>query len=112
MKDFFYYFRDKENKPRVTVCLKVDTERGIGAVARGVAICSLSDNPNKKKGRQIASGRAARAAFRGNRSYRIARVEAIAALESTAEFSTFPVWSKSEFFPELTEFEKKLLGLP
>ena len=53
-KTYFYYYRDRESKPRITVCLL----KANGAVARGIAICSLKDNPCKKTGRKIALQRA------------------------------------------------------
>lgn len=59
---FFYYLRDKQNRPVVTVCI---VECG-GKFARGVAICSPLDNPNKKIGRMIAEGRAFKALEKGS----------------------------------------------
>lgn len=50
----FWYLRDKDNKPRVTICEAVNKA---GEKAVGVAICSMKDNPSKKIGRTIAEGR-------------------------------------------------------
>jgi hypothetical protein len=48
----YYYLRDIENKPRVTVCFAHDPEYNV--FARGVAVCSKKDNPSKRVGRAIA----------------------------------------------------------
>lgn len=53
----FYYIKDKENKPVITVCLIQDGSKW----SRGIAICSKKDIPNKKIGRAIAEGRAQKA---------------------------------------------------
>ena len=45
MKEAIYYLRDPLNAPRITVCLMKDDE---GTVCRGLALCSLDDNPSKK----------------------------------------------------------------
>jgi len=45
MKKVIYYLRDHKNAPRVTVCLMKDDN---GIVCRGLALCSLDDNPTKK----------------------------------------------------------------
>ena len=47
MIEKYYYLRDKQNKPRVTVCCHWANGRFI---ARGVAICSMKDNPVKLSG--------------------------------------------------------------
>ncbi len=49
----FYYLRDKTNRPVVTICIE---ERN-GVYARGIAVCSVSDNPCKSTGRVKAAGR-------------------------------------------------------
>lgn len=56
---YFYYLRDRLQKPIVTICLLVATETE--QKARGIAICSVQDAPNKKVGRAIALGRALKA---------------------------------------------------
>lgn len=55
MDRMFYYMRDGLNRPVVTVCL---IDAGKGMKARGVAICSKLDCPQKKVGRAIAFERA------------------------------------------------------
>ena len=54
IKERFYYVRDKQNRPVVTVCLGTDEN---GVHSRGVAYCSDKDIPKKSTGRAIARGR-------------------------------------------------------
>jgi hypothetical protein len=63
----FYYIRDDENKPRVTVCLYQYSD--CRSPTRGIALCSPVDNPCKKTGRAIALGRAMKAACRMDRPF-------------------------------------------
>ena len=65
MKHTFYYLRDNEKRPLVTVCLAYGKK---GYKARGIAICSDKDQPSKKTGRAIAKGRARSAFLSGNSS--------------------------------------------
>lgn len=55
MKEHFYYIRDDRRRPVITVCIL--SENGV-AKAKGMAVCSLQDNPSKKVGREIAKNRA------------------------------------------------------
>ena len=57
----FYYLRDKENKPRVTIC-EVPTN---DCIYLGMAICSTKDNPCKLEGRKGAVERIKDAVFAG-----------------------------------------------
>ena len=82
MKNYFYYIRDDKSAPVVTVCLSTLG----GERARGVAVCSLKDQPCKNTGRTIASGRAAKA---------------LRTKEGRLPFSIYN--------PRLTEFEKHIL---
>lgn len=51
---YFYYIRNEQKKPVITVCiLKYNN-----VYCRGVAICSTKEAANKKIGRTIAFGRA------------------------------------------------------
>lgn len=59
MREIYYYVRNKERKPLVTVCLLFSPSED--KIYRGVAVCSPKDNPNKAIGRGIAKGRALRA---------------------------------------------------
>ena len=56
-RKYFYYMRGRDNHPLVTVCLLVSNPH----ISRGVAVCGLMDNPDKKVGRNRAEGRARRA---------------------------------------------------
>ena len=59
LKEFFYYIRNANNEPIITVCLLLaKLDNGLHSWFRGIAICSPMDQPNKKIGRSIASGRA------------------------------------------------------
>ena len=93
MKEYYYYVRDIENKPRVTVCLMIDGEK----ISKGMAICCYKDNPCKKMGRKIARERA-KFAFLEERDVCITKRK---------ELFLYPF--KANFMPILTEHEKKIL---
>lgn len=80
MKEKYFYYRDKNRRPMVTVC----EIEGVTGVGRGVAICSLKDNPSKKIGRLISKGRANKA-LKDNLTFQlpINRREAITSLMKT-----------------------------
>jgi len=59
IKEYYYYLRDEQNRPAITVCLIVNYESN--EYFRGIAVASDLDMPNKKEGRTIAKGRAAKA---------------------------------------------------
>ena len=114
MKKWYYYFRDEENRPHITVCL-IEHE---GDYARGIAICSLKDNFSKKSyyydeknnivgGRDIAEKRAMEALTNKESNNPINRGECFDVFEQcmfdlNTEF-------KSEFIPELSPFEQRLI---
>ena len=114
MKKWYYYFRDEENRPHITVCL-IEHE---GDYARGIAICSLKDNFSKKSyyydeknnivgGRDIAEKRAMKALVFNENNNPINRGECFDVFEQcifdlNTEF-------KSEFIPELSPFEQRLI---
>ena len=62
LKEYYYYLRDEQNRPAVTVCLIVDNMAN--EYFRGIAVASDMDMPNKKEGRVIARGRAVKAMSR------------------------------------------------
>jgi hypothetical protein len=129
MKKAFYYLRDHYNAPRITVCLMKDNH---GIVCRGIALCSLNDNPSKKDrenmysfraknsnydrmivtgysagGRTIAFQRAKKAFAQGCSTDVICREEALKVLSSVNDMqwlykSEFDIWPRNEF-------EKKLI---
>lgn len=53
---FYYYGRDSFNAPRITFCFAVSPDGN--HYARGIARCSVLDNPCKAEGRRIARSRA------------------------------------------------------
>ena len=111
-KERYYYLKfgtGASNVPdgflgRATVCLIPVPACDGNAIVRGIAFCSPKDQFDKKLGRNIALGRAIKALEEG--------------------FDTEPVpyktearilinWGKSflsAFNPELTDYEKKLMG--
>lgn len=100
----FYYLRDKQNHPLVTVCLhKTD-----GTICRGIAICSPKDNPNKKTGKAISLGRAKQAMKNKIARGSVIREEAYNVLDKTSCDLDF-FFAKSTNQPILTKFEVKLL---
>jgi len=114
MKKWFYYFRDNENRPRVTVCILKKKYK----IARGISICSLVDNFSKKDledengeiiqgGRSRAYDRAYTAITKGIDSEPILRVEG----HQVLDICGFDLETnyKSEFMPVLSDFEKTLV---
>ena len=59
----YYYNRDENRHPVETVCLLTNTVGDI--VSKGVAKCCPQDSPKKSIGRDIAYGRALKAAEEG-----------------------------------------------
>ena len=104
MNKAFYYLRDRKNRPIVTVCLYSTS----CDYARGIAICSERDEPNKKIGRAISQGRAFKALELNETSDPIVRDRAIGQLFSATAFPVYPPF-KSEVNPVLSNFEKKIL---
>jgi hypothetical protein len=84
----YYYERDGKNRPMVTHCL-IKLADNIG---HGIAVCSIKDQPCKKIGRAIASGRALKCLQTEKNNY-----------DSSAHLF------KAEFQPDLTDFEKRLM---
>ena len=104
IKPFFYYLRDKDMRPMVTVCLLVFQG---DIVARGVAICSQKDAPCKRVGRSIAKGRAMKAFIRKATSEPISfKHYAFDILRKVDPSISFEVLEKSSFRPVLTSVER------
>ena len=115
MKKWFYYFRDANNNPVITVCL---TKNISGEVSRGIAICSDKDNFRKKDtmtssgGRSIAYKRAIKALIVKETSLPIKSKRALSIINK----SNFDIVDgngnqflyKSVYHTVLTKFEKKL----
>lgn len=91
MKTIIYYTRNEERKPFKTTCLMVD-EALKKVFARGVSICSKKDQVSKKKGKEIAIGRAVKAL----------RTKSL-------ELSRGKTFFKNIYLPQLTDFEKYLI---
>ncbi len=91
----FYYLRDRERKPRVTIC---EEEVG-GLKSVGIAICSMRDNPCKATGRAIAAGRAKKAWTHGKSEDPIEREDVCSMLTSLDDFwdDRFTFLFKSQF---------------
>jgi len=72
MKAYYYYYRDSDRRPVITVCLLKIAD----GLHRGISICSPKDNPCKKEGRKLALYKALRAAKKQKNGCRIKRTEA------------------------------------
>ena len=114
----FYYIRNSNNHPIITVCLiRINDE-----TARGLAICApapirdrltgrlVHDIPSKQRGRDLAAKRARRAIVKRANDKPIHKLEINALLWklSTQTGCCLPSW-KSEYTPSLTRFEHRLL---
>lgn len=103
MESKFYHLRQGKNAPPiVTVCL---LEKD-GVIARGIAICSLNDQPNQRVGRLKSQGRAISAFKRGS-GLPVLRNEAIRVLGRVGHRFT----DKRSLNPILMAFERKILGM-
>ena len=109
----YYYFRDVKGRPVITVCIYHTGDEWV----RGIAICSKKDIPNKAIGRAIASGRARVALLNQFTSKPICRLEAVEPMSYfwperyPEQVSWWGLINKSEYMPELTSFEKRLLRI-
>ena len=110
----FYYMREKailkngkyKNDPVVTVCLMKVLG---GKVARGWSICSTEEAPNLKKGRDRAAGMAMKALVNGKSDEPIRRERAVVRIFDVIEDVTEMPYYRSEFMPQLNDFEERLL---
>ena len=106
-KFYYYYLRDADGHPRVTVALVKHGKY----IFRGVSICSFKETPNKKYGKRQALHRIAKLLIVAkylpvNALFPIKRARAQAVLCVCGEFEF--AW-KAEINPELTDFEKEIL---
>ena len=107
----FYYRRDKDNHPRMTICLLRDPRTNI--VCRGIALCSYKeDNIDKEVGRDLAESRAVTAFKTKGDSEVIICADAYGVFCDCLKPEDIPFNSstKSCYNPILTEFEKKLFS--
>ena len=105
----YYYVRDAFDAPRITVCLVTDDNGNIG---RGMSICSLSEPVVKVDVRKRAYKRAVKAMYSELNQLPIYRDEVLEIFENCGiDLQTLPSedW-KSEYNPELTEYEEFLLS--
>ena len=108
-----YYYRDSSlaKKRMVTVVIIHLGDEW----ARGMAICSEKDNFNKKIGRAIARGRATAALLEQESGSPVYRGEAVQIIARACPqlLPERSMWmgliKKSEYMPELTEYEKVIL---
>jgi len=98
----FYYYRDCDGSPIVTVCVIKDDN----FIGRGVAICSSNDHIVKKRGRDIAYGREVKALMNQESSLEIKRDEVLDIVEESMGYTFFT--EKSYYGTGMTEFEKIL----
>lgn len=110
-RKYFYYvyspdpFTKGRGKPMVTVCLL----KRNGDISRGLAICSLKDNPKKKTGRDIAYRRALYAMTEKKNACPIYRIEAWQSIQKANFIDVDIFHTKSRFAPNLIEYERKIL---
>ena len=119
-KSKLYYTRDEDNRPLVTRHLRMVKYSDCIEWSVGTAICSASEvSPSKKDlpelgvrgGLTIASDRSAKALREGRSFGPIKRKEAIAVLKKVGAEHLIGTY-KCAYKPELSEFEKSLIGIP
>ena len=113
--EYYYYLRDKNNYPIITICLKKKNNN----IARGLSILNSSDRIDKKEGRKWARRYADKALGRRKTDLPIRRKEVLEKLNEVYEYNnTLPIIAtenkmiceyKSVFEPVLTNYEYKLL---
>lgn len=101
-KEKYYYRRDQKGVPLITVCLVSSN----GSTARGVALCSMSDQSSKEKGRKIALERARKALYSKRNWFPINALYVFRKTGMTFEDVT-PF--KCEYNPSLTSLEQKIM---
>lgn len=104
----FYYIRDKQHNPIITICL-IKTIDGI--VCRGIAIRNDKDQISKSKGREISFKRAVSALYKEGDSLFIDREETMIKIENidcSYVFSEINIYYKSIYNSRITEFERSL----
>ena len=105
MRDFYYYYKDPDDKRRITVCL---LEQGGNIVSRGIAICSEFDNFCRKRGRAIARGRSMKAVV--NKNYANPILRPCARAQDMMCGSYFS-WKSMPFVSPWNEIETKIQEL-
>ena len=103
---FWYYYRDSDNLPLVTVYIVADLIEG--DYARGITICGFDDNPNKEEGKYWARRYALDALKEKGDSKPINRDYVKIILDTTEDFPEEFYNYKSWYLPDLTDREKSL----
>lgn len=105
----FYYYRDEDRHPRVTICVICDPTEKI--YCRGISLCSFMDHVNKENGRDMAEDRAIKAFKSKTTSEEILRSETDEIVISAKNFvREIGDDYKSSYAVVLTDFEKKLFS--
>jgi len=104
----WYYLRNEENEPVVTVILTINDNNEI---ARGVSVCSVDDNPEKRKGIEWARKYAIDAMkAKSNIERKCLQVESLV-LDSVSHPEEFDIYAfKAWYMPKLSEFETNLIN--
>ena len=118
----FYYIRDIERKPIITVCLKKIDDM----IGKGIAICSKNDNPQKEIGREWSEYYADLALDRKTDSEYTTKESALQTVRKALDAMTYELNTAtggyeddgleevclSLYNPLLSSREKKMLGIP
>jgi len=99
MKAYYYYIRDADRKPIITVCLLFYKDDNI--ITKGLAFCCYKDVPCKKVGRRIALERALHA-------YSIEINDCMTTRRDNFPFAIIFDY-KAYYRPKLTEYEESIL---
>ena len=107
MKEFYYYLRDKQRAPRITVCI---VENG-GMYFRGVALASMMEKSVvKEKGRRLACARALAAIMAGKSILPLRWHRNIVDVLTALNMKERPFDFKGEWDHQLNNFEQKIVG--
>ena len=118
MKEIFYFLRDKDRKPVVSVCLLLDETSSV-VKARGVAICSDMETPcaNIKAQQRNGPGLARRRAYKvlvcKQAQFKVIRKEARSVLTKVVgperRYVSFHEF-KGFYLPLLSDKEKRIVA--
>jgi hypothetical protein len=111
-KPIYYYLRDIDNNPIITVCIIKNIK---GQICRGVAICRNElEQPLDIEGRNKAFGRAKKALYRKKCTEPINREETNNRIRDLLEINSaiapYNLFFKSDFNANPSNFEKSLFG--
>lgn len=102
----YYYIRDFQKRPMVTVAIASDED---GIISRGIAVCSWKDHPVKSLGREIAWERLRNAFLSEKNSEPIETHWRLPDLFTTDDEYEEVFQFKSEYDVEASDFELGLL---